>query len=104
MLGDPCTCLDQQGNALAPVTTINGVGPDSGGNVQLVPDTGCVTFTATTSAISVKDTCATPCCGSPEIRQLANSALTNNQHIGILGNKLAEIESAIRGLESVVLQ
>ena len=65
----PINTLDDAIKALKsalgnPVTMINGVRPDSDGNIDLVTEPGCLTVEGgDTGFVSITNTCATPCCG-----------------------------------------
>lgn len=63
---EDCECPDQ--TQREPIYTINGVGPDSGGNLQL-EGLGCVVVnnTAVANGIRLEDSCAEPCCGCAEL-------------------------------------
>lgn len=52
-----------------PILTINNIGPDNQGNFSILGE-GCLTVQSGTAAITLKDTCAEPCCGCAELEVL----------------------------------
>lgn len=71
-----CPCEDQAAQA---ITSINGVAPDSNGNMTL-DGNACIAITGSTPVITLTDKCSTPCCGCSELAVVtADLALLDKQ-------------------------
>ncbi len=99
LIEDPCACTDTGGNKRTAVKSINGVTPDVAGNLQIVP-VGCPTIEAGLAQITLSDTCAQPCCGTPEITTLVDTATALDQKQAELANLEAAIEAGLRQLDN----
>ncbi len=99
LIEDPCACTDTGGNKRTSIKSINGVEPDEDGNLQIVP-VGCPAIEAGQAQLTLNDTCAQPCCGTPEITVLAENALQLDQKQATLANLEAEIEAGLRQLNN----
>lgn len=66
----PCEC--DEAAALPCIRTINGVYPDTTGNIT-IEGVDCISLTNASNTIYVSDTCATPHCGCEEITALAET-------------------------------
>jgi hypothetical protein len=95
LIQNPCGCLDSGGNNRVPIRTVNGVGPDNTGNLTLVGLSCMGVQTGGTGVVGLNDTCATPCCGSPELTQLATNANTLQTQQNTLANDLAQLQAAL---------
>jgi hypothetical protein len=95
IIQNPCGCLDSGGNNRIPVRTINGVGPDNTGNLTLLGLSCLGVTTGGTGVVALNDTCATPCCGSTELTQLADNATTIQTQQNVLANSLAQLQASL---------
>jgi hypothetical protein len=75
------------------ILTINHVGPDSDGNIDIVSKTECLQIEAETGLIEITNNCSSPCCGCDELKQIT----TNHE---ILTSKLNAIEAFEQYLQS----
>ncbi len=94
VLVDPCGA-DSGGVQRKPVRSISGVSPDEDGNIDLV-GTDCLVVTPITSGVKLSDSCAQPCCGSPELDALAASVKLINTQLATLAGNDAALENALR--------
>lgn len=100
VVGNPCPCTDSGGATRVPIQSINGVVPDPvAGNLTLV-GLGCLATGTATNAVTLTDDCATPCCGSPELDQLATNASTILDAQTILANQVAVLEAGLRQVDN----
>jgi hypothetical protein len=63
-----CVC---EGDAAPgePIRTINGVGPDANGNINLVSGE-CTQTASVANGVQISDVCSRPCCGCPELEAI----------------------------------
>jgi hypothetical protein len=100
VLEDPCPgCVDQGGLKRLPIRSINGVSPDTSGNIQL-QGTGCLSITPGQYQLILNDTCAQPCCGTPELDLLAQNVQTISTLQQDLTNRIAAVEAGLRQVDS----
>lgn len=87
---------DQAGRR--PIQTVNGVGPDDDGNLDLI-GTSCLQIATGVNRLTLDDTCAEPCCGCEELQRVqeANENLGSSQ--SELNAFLNTLESQIENLE-----
>lgn len=57
----------------AGILTINGVGADESGNINIVSLSDCLQITSETAQINLTDTCASPCCGCDELQEITSN-------------------------------
>lgn len=96
-----CTCAGDRIEG-DPIRTINGIGPDVAGNFFLVPGVNCITIDGITNGLIISDTCATPCCGCPEL-DVINSALQYLRDQYTTLHSFAErLETTSAGLAAVI--
>lgn len=103
LIEDPCPCTDTGGRKRTSVKSINGVTPDISGNIDLVP-VGCVQIETDNGQLKLKDNCASPCCGTPELSLLADAAKNIQQYLVNLATKNSELEAVIRLLHNYLAQ
>lgn len=93
-----CQTCDAEGNELRPIKTINGLGPDSDGNFEIIGD-DCLDVAPlpNNNGINLDDQCSQPCCGCDELEVLQGDFdFVKNQvdSMNIVANKLdAEIRA-----------
>lgn len=93
-----CVCED---NLAPPLRTINGFSsPDS--NVRLVGD-ACIEISGGQNGISVKNTCAEPCCGCKELEAITQTAEALASRASTLENFIMQLETAQTQMDKVVL-
>ena len=94
-----CGCTD----AGSAIKTINGVAPDSAGNINIV-GTSCLTVTPNSAANSIvlDDQCAKPCCDCVNLTEMANTInelSANNQTlyniVNTINGRLASFKSEL---------
>jgi hypothetical protein len=79
--------------AQAGILTINHVGPDENGNINIVSTTECLQIEAETGLLRITNNCSSPCCGCEELKDImANHA--------ILTSKLNAVEAFEQYLQS----
>jgi hypothetical protein len=103
LINDPCACTDTGGRLRTSIKSINGVTPDTFGNIDLVP-VGCVQIETATAQLKLKDSCAQPCCGTPELQTLADNAKNLDQFTADLAGRIADLESSVRAVTSYLVQ
>lgn len=99
LLEDPCACTDAGGIKRTAIKSINGVVPDAAGNLT-IQGVGCAQVSSAQNGLKLADSCAQPCCGTPEIELLQNSARDLQLYLASLGTKSAELEAALRAIET----
>jgi hypothetical protein len=77
-----------------PIRTINGVGGDETGNLNLISTEQCLVITpdASNFAVNLADTCAQPCCGCTELEFLTTSLSTLRDSLSRLDNLSQELQ------------
>ena len=97
-----CECQGQTELA-GPVRTLNGVPPDSLGNINLIGD-DCLQVTpqATDNQVQVTDKCSKPCCGCPELETLVEDQKRVRDQVQTLVNLAARLEAGISVLDTIV--
>jgi len=97
-----CECQGETPLA-GPVRTINGVPPDSLGNVNIIGD-DCLQVTpqATDNQVGITDKCSKPCCGCPELETLVEDQKRVRDQVQTLVNLAARLEAGIAVLDTVV--
>ncbi len=103
LINDPCACTDTGGRLRSAIRSINGVVPDELGNIELVP-IGCVEIETATAQLKLKDSCAQPCCGTPELQTLADNAKNLDQFMADMAGRIADLESSVRAVTSYLVQ
>lgn len=85
------------------IKTLNGVGPDSEGNVELRGDDCLEPLPVPEeNAIDMDDKCSKPCCGCPELEVLAGDQGRMRDQVQTLENLAAQLEGVIAALQTVV--
>lgn len=103
VIDDPCPCVDSGGRERTAVKSVNGVTPDSSGNLTVIP-VGCVGIGIVNGQLQLQDNCATPCCGTPEIDTLVTSVNNIQAYLATLAGGSAALESAVRNLQAYLAQ
>lgn len=102
--GTIADCECQGAVALAgPVRALNGVPPDSLGNINLLGD-DCLKITpqASDNQVQIMDVCSKPCCGCPELETLVEDQKRVRDKVQTLVNLASRLESGIAVLDTVV--
>ncbi len=99
LIEDPCACKDTGGNKRVAVKSVNGVVPDASGNLTVV-GVGCAQISTTMNGLKLSDSCAQPCCGAPELALLKDSARNLQQYLSTYAGRSAELEAALRTIET----
>ena len=74
--GTIAECICEGAAAHTPcIKTINGIGPTSTGNFNLVGDT-CIKIESSENGVNIRDTCRTPCCGCEELEKITEELTT----------------------------
>lgn len=103
LINDPCGCPDTGGRLRTSIKSINGVVPDVNGNIEIIP-VGCVEIETLGSQLKLKDNCAQPCCGTPELQTLADNAKNLDQYLADLAGRIADLEGAVRAVTAYLVQ
>lgn len=92
-------CICGENPDLPAIKTINGIGPDEQGNLELFPD-DCLTFQTDSGShkITMKDDCCKPCCGCEELGVLRATLELMAAQVNALENLGSRVES---GMNSV---
>lgn len=80
---EPCPCADAAAGSGGALSTINGIRLN---NIEIVGDSECVEITLEGNRLKIKDTCATPCCGCPELEYLTNTLKIMDSSLNTLSN------------------
>jgi hypothetical protein len=103
LIGDPCGTADPGGLNRPSIRSINGVTPDSSGNIALTP-VGCPSVTTSGNGLVLTDRCAEPCCGDAEMANIAQNIQDIDRFLADLARKAAQLESVTRTVESWLVQ
>ena len=100
-LNKDCACAENPDTPC--IQTINGVGPDNNGNLDLLPD-DCLQLTPNVAAhsIALKDKCCTPCCGCEELTVVRTTLENVSNQLNALENLQTTIEGNLANLETVL--
>jgi hypothetical protein len=100
-LNEDCTCAENPDTPC--IRTINGVGPDENGNLDLLPD-DCILLTPNIAghSIALKDKCCTPCCGCEELTVVRTTLENVSNQINALENLQQTIAGSLTNLEVVL--
>jgi hypothetical protein len=97
---EDCGCNDiQLGDC---IRTINGVAPDSSGNIDILGG-DCIEITPGGSSLTIKDTCAQPCCGCEELNALVTDVTGLTSQLTLLQSKIELLNGAISTLQDTCL-
>ena len=97
-----CVCEGQQ--ALGdPIRTLNGVPPDSLGNINLLGD-DCLEVTPLSdeAAVQLTDKCSKPCCGCPELQVLVDDQNRMRDQVQTMENLYAELNANISVMQTLL--
>ena len=88
-----CVCEGEL-TELEPIRTLNGVLPNSLGNIDLLGDS-CIEVTPQggDNAVALSDKCSKPCCGCPELEQLVDDQKRVRDQVQTLENLTRNLES-----------
>lgn len=100
---DPCGCDDPGGLGRPAVLSVNGVGPDGSGNLEIVTD-GCPDLTTQTNGLKLTDRCAEPCCGEDELNALVASIQDLDRLLADYARRASQLEGSVRGVEAWLVQ
>lgn len=97
-----CVCAGQE-ELGDPIRTINGVLPDSLGNINLLGD-DCLEVTpkADENAVQLADTCSKPCCGCPELQTLVDDQNRMRDQVQTMENLYARLEANIQVMQTIL--
>lgn len=100
-LNKDCVCAENPDTPC--IRTINGVGPDENGNLDLLPD-DCLQLTAqpASHSIALKDKCCTPCCGCEELTVVRSTLENVSNQVNALENLQQTIAGSLTNLEVVL--
>lgn len=89
-LNQDCECTDVLGT---PIRTINGEPPTPAGDFTLASG-DCIELMPTTHGLTLKNTCAKPCCDCPELRNLTDE-------LKFFGSEARTVDGFVRRLQSL---
>jgi hypothetical protein len=97
-----CVCEGQE-DLGDPIRTINGVLPDSLGNINLLGD-DCLEITpkADEFAVQLTDKCSKPCCGCPELQVLVDDQKRLRDQVQTMENLYAKLEANIDVMQTIL--
>jgi hypothetical protein len=94
-----CVCVGDEADE-GPIRTVNGVPPDSQGNINLIGDDCLVPEPqADENSIKITDVCSKPCCGCPELDTLVDDQKRVRDEIQTLVNFAARLEGSIATMQ-----
>jgi hypothetical protein len=96
-----CNCIDDDPIGQC-VRTVNGIGPDSGGNLTVIGD-DCLNVTAVQNGIQIQDVCSKPCCGCVELQAVTNDLVRFGEASNSLTNFLNRLEGSVNRMNLTVL-
>jgi len=90
---EECDCNDL--NELAPpIRSINGVAPDSAGNIT-VEGTSCLVISGGTASLTFDDSCAEPCCGCEELEVITSTLAGLQNQVETMQNTADRLNEVI---------
>jgi hypothetical protein len=97
-----CICEGEMAD-LEPIRTLNGVLPDSLGNINLLGD-DCLEVTpqAGANAVSLTDKCSKPCCGCPELNTLVDDQKRMRDQVQTMENLMRKMESNLDVMQTLL--
>ena len=101
-LNEDCGCVEGADRELPdPIRTINGVTPNSVGNINL-NGLRCIQITSGTNQLNMADICSDPCCTSEELQRILDdkSVLTKDIRLNLL--TVQQLETRLIQMESLV--
>jgi hypothetical protein len=84
------------------IRTINGVSPDTSGNIAITGD-DCVSVSTIQNGIQLEDTCSKPCCGCTELQAVTNDLVRFGEAANSLTNFLNRLEGSVNRMNLTVL-
>ncbi len=99
-LNESCSC--EGTSQAAPLRTINGVAPDINGNIDIL-GSACTTVTGSGNSLVIRDTCATPCCGCPELQKLTDELQHFGDERATLENFVGTLKAQTDVMHAIVL-
>lgn len=97
-LTDSCVCTTDRD----PILTINGIGPDSDGNIQILGN-ACLEVSESGNILEFKDVCSEPCCGCEELEKITQALEAFGERATTLENFLVNLEARVTQMDMVVL-
>lgn len=88
-----CDCDADQVQRPPPIRTVNGVAPDSNGNLQILPEDCMGIEQSAAATLKFSDKCSKPCCGCSELKQM--QALIDTLQLSVDTNQT--VNEATRG-------
>lgn len=83
---EACVC-DGSFPLFGAIKSINGVYPDSAGNIRLVPG-DCIQIEEGSSVLVIRDSCSVPCCGCDELAALVSNFAVAESAINRMASNL----------------
>jgi hypothetical protein len=97
-----CVCEGEEAES-APIRTINGVSPDTLGNINLLGDDCLVPEPkADENAIEISDVCSKPCCGCPELETLVEDQKRMRDQVQTLENLASRLEGVVAVMQTLM--
>lgn len=92
------------------IKTINGVHPDSSGNIELIgddcleisPASGDIPTELQPHTVQLKDTCSKPCCGCPELETLVSDQQRVRDEVNTLIGVATRLEAAVSAMQAAI--
>jgi hypothetical protein len=97
---EACPCVDE--TIGPPIRTIDGVGPNDDGNLDLLGD-ACIEVEPASFAINLKDTCSKPCCGCRELEVVTQALDQLRNNVAAYENLQTRLASSVQAMDMVVL-
>ncbi len=98
-LNKDCICAENPDTPC--IKTINGVGPDNTGNLDLLED-DCLKVIPqpAANAIQLQDDCCKPCCGCEELNVVQTTLSEVHSQINLLANLASQLEGHVGQLQA----
>lgn len=97
-----CVCEGQE-ELGDPIRTVNGVKPDSLGNINVLGD-DCIEVAplADENAVQLTDKCSKPCCGCPELEALISDQNRMRDQVQTMENLYAKLDGNISVMQTIL--
>lgn len=99
-LNEDCAC--GEGASRPCIETINGIGPDSNGDFELIED-DCIKLDAIANGLKIRDDCSKPCCGCDELQVVLDTKGFMEDQTVSLRTLLTRIEAKLNAMETNLL-
>lgn len=100
-LNESCACTEDTTTPI-PITSINGITPDSTGALIIQGD-NCLTVNTLTNGFQITDSCSDPCCGCAELEAITNELQNFSTVATGLSNFTNKLQGQVDQMTQVVI-